>query len=202
MVRTASRRGFTLIELLVVIAIIAILIGLLVPAVQKVRDAAARTQCTNNLRQIGLAAHGYEDANKRLPPGYLGPIAPNNHTPYPASGVAPNSQLVGVLVFLLPHIEQEPLYRPFTGMSPQFLSVNATHTTPWYNTALGQAAGQAQLSIFQCPQDTGAASTGIIFTIHTGIMTTAGVTTLNLDGRFFGPPWPDRFGRTNYAGVA
>ena len=107
---TTRRTGFTLIELLVVIAIIAILIGLLLPAVQKVRDAAARLQCTNNLKQIGLAMMNYESTYSTFPAGYL-----DNMTTSPVNATAtrnPDPNIGwGWGALILPYIEQEPLYK-------------------------------------------------------------------------------------------
>ena len=94
------RRGFTLIELLVVIAIIAVLIGLLLPAVQKVREAATRAQCSNNLHQLGLAASNYESTNGYLPPGEADA----------AMGFGSQGSL---LALILPYMEQANTYNLF-----------------------------------------------------------------------------------------
>jgi prepilin-type N-terminal cleavage/methylation domain-containing protein/prepilin-type processing-associated H-X9-DG protein len=109
MTRTRWRTAFTLIELLVVIAIIAILIGLLVPAVQKVREAAARMSCGNNLKQIGLAAANYESTNMVYPPGIV--VSPNSPNLGYTVGKPYAGPYTGVLVFLLPYMEQDNIYK-------------------------------------------------------------------------------------------
>jgi prepilin-type N-terminal cleavage/methylation domain-containing protein/prepilin-type processing-associated H-X9-DG protein len=129
--RLRRRPGFTLIELLVVIAIIAILIGLLLPAVQKVREAAARMKCANNMKQLGLACHNYHDANNKFPPGAVGPLNP-------AFPQYLQLKHHGLATYLLPHLEQAALAERYRW------------DVSWFEPP-NQPVVNAQLPVWQCP---------------------------------------------------
>jgi prepilin-type N-terminal cleavage/methylation domain-containing protein/prepilin-type processing-associated H-X9-DG protein len=127
---SSRRTGFTLIELLVVIAIIGILIALLLPAVQKIREAAARIQCQNNLHQIGLAMHNYHDANSTFPSGH--------YVTGPTNG--PYLYYANWAILLLPYVEQGPLYNQYDNTVPN------TH-------ARNVPVVQTYVKIYTCPTD-------------------------------------------------
>jgi prepilin-type N-terminal cleavage/methylation domain-containing protein len=192
----SRRSAFTLIELLVVIAIIAVLIGLLLPAVQKVREAAARSKCQNNLKQIALAAHNYQSANGVLPPGVL---ANAQQIAYPAD--QSTASWLSCLTLLLPYIEQDSIYRT--------MKINGTVDKPvgpaWFNVPENYRAALNHIPGFICPSDSPYDiynnPSGRIFsrvypaTNNGGPVIAAGFNNVS----FYGTDQP---GLTNYLGVA
>lgn len=142
--RRRQRRGFTLIELLVVIAIIGVLVSLLLPAVQQAREAARRSQCRNNLHQIGLALHNYHDAHNVFPPAYVGnPVSPgtiNGQTFPDDNGNGPSGFAWGTLI--LPQLDQQPLYAAFDLNSACWDPRNAN-------------PARTKMPVFLCPSATG-----------------------------------------------
>jgi len=187
------RLAFTLIELLVVIAIIAVLIGLLVPAVQKVREAAARSKCQNNLKQIALAAHNYQSSYGRLPPGVL---ANAQVITFPAD--QSTAAWLSCFSLLLPYLEQDSLYRT--------MKVNGTVDQPvgpaWFNIPENLRASFSRISMFECPSDD-------IYQIYDNPsgrifsrMYTAGGPTIAAGFNNVSFYTPNQVGLTSYLGVA
>lgn len=187
-----SRRGqraFTLIELLVVIAIIAVLIALLLPAVQQAREAARRTQCKNNLKQVGLALHNYHDTYQKFP-------AAMYFSNFPNGGLIGYQQTNGGtnhgpswLVCLLPHIDQAPLYSQANFTQAIGAAVNAPITS-------------ANLTAFQCPSDPNSSSANKY--IDTGRMGPNQWGRGNYAASGIGPSWngyTNVGATTNYASV-
>jgi prepilin-type N-terminal cleavage/methylation domain-containing protein len=130
------RPGFTLIELLVVIAIIAVLIALLLPAVQSAREAARRAQCTNNLKQIGLAMHNYHDQQGSLPPGLKGCCWGT------------------WLVFTLPFIEQQPLYNAWNSFgNDQYETLGIQNGSLRYDGQVNITVCSSRVNAYNCPSD-------------------------------------------------
>lgn len=156
-----ARTGFTLVELLVVIAIIGILVGLLLPAVQAAREAARRMQCSNNLKQLGLAAHNFESAYKKFPPGVLLPAPVGFPTPNLGVEFGKHSG-IGHLVFLMPYMEQSAIYQGIStnsNLDPDSNGVAAATGSPaallnryWWDTNSWNFV-HYKLPTFLCPSD-------------------------------------------------
>lgn len=194
------RRGFTLIELLVVIAIISILVALLLPAVQQAREAARRTQCKNNLKQLGLACHNFHDTYNRFPAGYFGAA----HTVQLVASDISENQWTGLLPQLLPQLEQSNVYSQISiwmGVDRRPDPLNPGSLLPetaFFDDNQTFAIGQAKLSVFRCPSDTEEATKGMASMMHT-YQVGASLATVTL---YSSDPPNYTLGPANYMGVA
>lgn len=179
----SNHRGFTLIELLVVIAIIGVLVALLLPAIQQAREAARRSQCKNNLKQIGLALHNYHDTNRTLPPGWI-----SGNTSVSATG----TRGWGWGTMILPFLDQNPLYQQLSMLTGQNMTGAALGFNAFLPTMVAPNILQTPLAMFKCPSDPG-----------TEILTVSAAAPLSNGYSITSTPAAvtTMFGRSNYPGV-
>jgi len=202
--KAANRSGFTLIELLVVIAIIAILIALLLPAVQQAREAARRTQCKNNLKQIALASHNHHDVYNRLPAGSMAHSNKLGGTADRNLGTT-NHQMTGLLPQLLPMIEQANIYNDINTWKDPELRLdpasppNYISESPFYTINPAWTMAHSTIPAFMCPSDPQLEDSGVtLLTVHyhCGVDSPGGQAITYSWGADYG------LGITNYLGMA
>jgi prepilin-type N-terminal cleavage/methylation domain-containing protein/prepilin-type processing-associated H-X9-DG protein len=220
MTRRVHRSAFSLAELLVVIAIIAVLLGLLLPAVQKLREEATRSGCKHNLRQIAIAAQHYESANGVFPPGMN--VSPNSRDPHPAYNHPPPwaGPYTGCLAYLLPYIEQDAVYQQLYAFDPGLFQPNSKSpawaygygpwdfmdpsvpAAQWNGTGAGYPkAANTTIATYLCPSDPGVNAPHVIDACFFNTGPPQLGWDIGYDKLAIIPGYGRELGRTNYLGV-